>query len=182
MSKIGRLAIKLPSDVAVTVTAGLATVTGKLGELQWQLPAGMKIDQQDQVVSIINEQPADPASRALYGLSRAKIANLVKGVSEGFERVLEISGVGFRGELHDNELWLHVGFSHVVKLSILPGVSIKLVKNEIIISGIDKDMVGEMAARIRSTKKPEPYKGKGIKYKEEIIRRKQGKTAKTTTA
>ena len=182
MSKIGRLAIKLPEDVTMKVADGLVIVKGKLGELSFKLPAGITVTQEGNKVSVINNQPADPSAQALHGLTRAKLANLAKGVSEGFERVLEISGVGFRGEVQGEELRLQLGFSHPVKLSIITGVEVKLIKNEIIVSGIDKEKVGEMAARIRAAKKPEPYKGKGIKYKEEVIRRKQGKAVKSTTA
>ena len=182
MSKIGRLPIKLPSDTTLSVADSLITVKGKLGELRWQLPQEITIQQQDGIVTVVNQHPNDPTSQPIYGLTRAKLSNMVKGVSVGFERILEIIGVGFRAELKDDELWLHLGFSRPVKLNLLPGVTVKIVKNEVTISGIDKEMVGEMAARIRATKKPEPYKGKGIKYQGEIIRRKQGKAAKTAAS
>lgn len=182
MSKIGRLPIKLPADTTLTVADLLVTVKGQLGELQWQLPAGMVIEQKEGVVTVINQRKNDPTAQPVYGLTRAKLANMVKGVSVGFEKILDIIGVGFRAELRDDDLWLHLGFSHPVKLALLPGVTVKIVKNEVTINGIDKEMVGEMAARIRATKKPEPYKGKGIKYRGEIIRRKQGKAAKTSTS
>lgn len=181
MSKIGRLAIKLPENTTLNVVDGLVVVKGKLGELSWKLPSGMMLEQQDGIVKIINQHPENQISNAVHGLSRAKIANLVTGVSAGFERILDINGVGFRAELHDDQIWLHLGFSHPIKLAILEGVNIKITKNELVISGIDKGQVGEMAARIRSMKKPEPYKGKGIKYREEVIRRKQGKAAKSST-
>ncbi len=182
MSKIGRLAINLPENTTLVVGDGLATVKGKLGELSWRLPVGMTVEQQDGIVKIINQHPENQTSKALHGLTRAKLANLVTGVSAGFERILDINGVGFKAELHDDQIWLHLGFSHPIKLAILAGVSIKITKNELVVSGIDKEQVGEMAARIRSMKKPEPYKGKGIKYREEIIRRKQGKAAKSSAS
>lgn len=180
MSKIGRLPIKLPAQTTVRMVEGLARVKGPLGELTWQIPAGALVDVQDQVVAITNQQPNIPAMRAIHGLVRAKLANMVEGVSTGFNKILEISGVGFRAEVQDNEVRLQVGFSHPVKLAILPGASVKVTKNEVSITGIDKEVVGEMAARIRAAKPPEPYKGKGIKYQGEIIRRKQGKAAKTS--
>ena len=117
--------------------------------------------------------------KALHGLSRSKIFNIIQGVNAGYEKILEINGVGFKAEVKDKTIVLNVGFSHQVFLPIMDGIEIKVVKNEITVSGIDKEVVGEMAARIRATKKPEPYKGKGIKYKDEIIRRKAGKAAKT---
>jgi len=182
MSKIGRLPIKLPPEVTVTVADGLITVKGVLGTLTLALLPGITINQQDGIVTVVNQNQADRATWAIHGLIRAKLANLVKGVSVGFERILDINGVGFRAEMKDGTtLRLHIGLSHPVDLAVLPGVTIKIVKNEITLSGIDKEVVGEMTARIRAQKPPEPYKGKGIKYREEIIRRKQGKAVKTST-
>lgn len=181
MSKIGKLPIKLPAGTTLTMVENNITVKGELGELQWRLPSGISVKQENDQIIVISSRPKDPSLQPLYGLTRAKLANMIKGVTEGFEITLEISGVGFRGELHDEELWLHIGLSHPIKLAILPGTTIKMLKNNILISGIDKEVVGEMAARIRATKKPEPYKGKGIKYQGEIIQRKQGKAAKTST-
>ena len=182
MSKIGRLPIKLPDQTTIQMVDGLAKVTGPLGELTWRIPAGALVEIKEQVATVTNEQPTNPVFRAIHGLVRAKLANMVEGVSKGFTKILEISGVGFRAEVQkDEEIWLHVGFSHPVKLAILPGASIKVIKNEVMITGIDKEVVGEMAARLRAAKKPEPYKGKGIKYQGEVIRRKQGKAAKTAT-
>ncbi|MFA5967188.1 MAG: 50S ribosomal protein L6 [Patescibacteria group bacterium] len=180
MSKIGKLPIKLPANTTLTVADNHVTVAGPLGTLDWQLPLGVTVQQADGTVLVVNAHPEDRMTRPAHGLARARLANMVMGVSAGFERILDISGVGFRVEVHEPEVWLHVGLSHPVKLVIIPGVSIKVVKNEITLNGIDKESVGEMAARLRAVKKPEPYKGKGIKYREEIVRRKQGKTAKTT--
>jgi len=182
MSKIGKLPIELPEKTTLTMVDGNAIAKGELGELRWKLPSVIGLTQKNGLITIINNHPDDRSSKALHGLTRAKLANMIKGVTEGFKITLEISGVGFRGEVHDNEIWLHIGFSHPVKMPILPGVTIKTLKNDILVSGIDKEVVGEMAARIRAQKKPEPYKGKGIKYQGEVIKRKQGKAAKTSTA
>jgi len=185
MSKIGKLPIKLPANTTLSVADSLVTVQGPLGALRWPLPEGITLrEEENGTVLVMNTASAanSAAARSLYGLARARLANMVKGVSAGFEQVLDILGIGFRAEVHDQEIWLHVGLSHPIKLAIIPGTSIKVVKSEITVSGIDKELVGEMAARLRAAKKPEPYKGKGIKYREETIRRKQGKTVKTTSA
>jgi len=182
LSKIGQLPIALPDNTTLTVGDGLAVAKGPLGELSWGLPKNMMLKEEAGLVTVVNTNPEDPATKAMHGLTRARLANMVKGVSAGFERILDINGVGFRAEVKDTEIWLHIGFSHIVKLVIIPGVSIKVTKNEVVVSGIDKESVGEMAARLRASKKPEPYKGKGIKYREEIIRRKQGKAAKGSTS
>ena len=181
MSKIGRLPIKLPPEVTLKVADELVTVTGTLGTLTLSLPKGITLLEEADIVKVVNQNPADRSTWSLHGLVRAKLANLVKGVSVGFERILDINGVGFRAEIKNDTLRLHIGLSHPVDLAVLPGVAIKIVKNEITLSGIDKEAVGEMTARIRAQKPPEPYKGKGIKYREEIIRRKQGKAVKTST-
>ncbi len=179
MSKIGKLPIKLPANTTLSAADSLVTVQGPLGVLKWSLPKGITLREEEKgTVLVLNT--ASAADSAAYGLARARLANMVKGVSAGFEQVLDISGIGFRAEVHDQEVWLYVGLSHPIKLAIIPGTSIKVVKNEVTVSGIDKELVGELAARLRAAKKPEPYKGKGIKYREEIIRRKQGKTVKTT--
>ncbi|MEA1909427.1 MAG: 50S ribosomal protein L6 [Patescibacteria group bacterium] len=179
MSKIGKMPIRLVENVQVTLNDVLLIVKGPLGELSWDLPKPIEFKQENNVITLANQNPESPEARALHGLARAKLANMVKGVADGFERILEINGVGFKAEVKDKTIVLNVGFSHPVELNIPEGVEIKVTKNEITVSGIDKEVVGEMAAKIRATKKPEPYKGKGIKYKEEVIKRKQGKAAKT---
>ena len=182
MSKIGRLAIQLPDKTTLNLEGNLVTVKGEKGELAWPLPAGITLEKADQTVTLINAEPANPTTRSLHGLARARIANMVQGVTRGFERILEITGVGFKAEVHAAEIWLFVGLSHTVKLPIIPGTEIKVTKNEVTVTGIDKEKVGEMAAQIRAIKKPEPYKGKGIKYQGEVIRRKQGKAVKSSTS
>lgn len=182
MSKIGQLPIQLSDKTDLTMQGDQIKVTGEKGELNWTLPKGIQLEKSDGIVTFINADPHDSTARSLHGLARAKVANMVQGVTNGFEKILEITGVGFKAEVHEAEVWLFVGLSHTVKLPIIPGVEVKVTKNEVSITGIDKELVGEMAARIRSTKKPEPYKGKGIKYKGEIIRRKQGKAVKASAS
>ena len=130
MSKIGKLPIKLPASTTLTVADNHVTVVGPLGTLDWQLPLGVTVQQADGTVLVVNAHPEDRMTRPAHGLARARLANMVKGVSVGFERILDIAGVGFRVEVHEPEVWLHVGLSHPVKLAIIPGVSIKVVKNE----------------------------------------------------
>lgn len=177
MSKIGKLPINLPANVTVQVAGAEITVKGPKGELKVQLPAGITLQQEDQTV-MINRANDEKATKALHGLVRSLVNNAVEGVANGFTKTLEINGVGFRAELKgSNVIVLHIGLSHPVEVPILEGVEIKIEKNQVIVSGIDKQKVGEMAAVIRSHKKPEPYKGKGIKYIDEVIQRKAGKTA-----
>ncbi|MFA5009680.1 MAG: 50S ribosomal protein L6 [Patescibacteria group bacterium] len=178
MSKIGKLPIEVPNTVTITLTNDLAVVKGPKGELSVAIPKVITIKQEGSqlLVTRINE---DKPTRALHGLIRSLVANAVEGVTNGFTKTLEINGVGYRAELKGQVVVLHLGFSHPVEVPILNGVEVKLEKNQVIISGIDKQQVGEMAAVIRSHKKPEPYKGKGIKYIDEIVRRKAGKTAAT---
>ena len=182
MSKIGRLLIQLPDKTELSIQGDQVKVKGEKGELNWILPKGIQLEKTDNIVTLINTDPNNPITKSFHGLSRSKVANMVQGVTNGFEKILEITGVGFKAEVHDTEVWLFVGLSHTVKLPIMLGTEVKVTKNEVSITGIDKELVGEMAARIRATKKPEPYKGKGIKYKGEIIRRKQGKAVKDSTS
>ncbi len=178
MSKIGKLKIQLPPKVDIQVNDGLIVVKGAKGELSWNLPSQINLIKQDNQLTVTRESEAQPI-KAAHGLVRSRLANMVQGVSQGYTKVLEISGVGFKAEVKGDHIVLNVGFSHPVVVPIMPGTDIKVNKNEIIISGIDKETVGQMAATIRGVKPPEPYKGKGIKYQNEIIRRKAGKTAKT---
>jgi len=179
MSKIGKLIIKVPEKVEVVSDGNLITVKGEKGELKWELPANIVIERTGDVLTVIRSSEDKPTKSA-HGLARSKIFNMITGVERGFERILEINGVGFKAEVKEGTIVLNVGLSHPVNLAILPGTEIKVTKNEVSISGIDKEVVGQMAASIRAVKKPEPYKGKGIKYKEEVVRRKAGKAAKTT--
>ncbi|OGB73400.1 50S ribosomal protein L6 [candidate division Kazan bacterium RIFCSPHIGHO2_01_FULL_44_14] len=178
MSKIGKILITVPINASVSITDRLVQVKGPKGELATVIPDNIVVEQQNGTLAVkrLNEIKA---TKALHGLIRSLLNNNIKGVTDGFTRTLEINGVGFKAELRGNQVVLSVGFSHPVVLDIIEGVEIKQDKNQLIVSGIDKQRVGHMAALIRSIKKPEPYKGKGIKYSDETIRRKAGKAAKT---
>lgn len=181
MSRIGKLLITIPEKTEFKLNGSEVVVKGVKGELTWTIPAQIKIEQSDNQL-IVKRESENIEVKALHGLVRSKITNMIQGVTEGYEKKLEISGVGFKAEVKDQTIVLNVGLSNPVVLPILPGIEIKVEKNEISVSGVDKEVVGEMAARIRRTKKTEPYKGKGIKYVGEQVRRKAGKAAKTATA
>jgi large subunit ribosomal protein L6 len=175
MSRIGRKVIHLPKGVALTVGKTDFSVKGPKGELKKGLPAGvtLKVTGQDAHVERADDSREN---RAKHGMVRAILANMVKGVAEGWERQLEINGVGYRAEVSGQKLNMALGFSHPVVFELPKGVSAKVDKNNIILNSIDKELVGATAAKIREIRPPEPYKGKGIKYVEEVIRRKVGKT------
>ncbi len=177
MSRIGKTPITIPAAVKVALDpSGLVTVEGAKGKLQWELPKGItaSIEGTTLTVSRANE---DRAVRALHGLSRALINNMVSGVSQGFRRDLEIQGVGFRAAVKGNKLDLSIGYSHPVLFSIPKEIKVVVTDNtKISIEGIDKHLVGQVAADIRAYYPPEPYKGKGIRYSDEKVRRKEGKT------
>ncbi len=178
MSKIGKLPVKISSQVTVAMTDGEAKVKGPKGELIVIVPAVITVTQEgdELIVKRINDEKP---TRALHGLIRSLLNNAVIGVTEGFAKTLEINGVGYRAEVKGEKVVLNIGFSHPVEVPVLDGVEVRVEKNQIFITGIDKQTVGQMAAVIRSHKKPEPYKGKGIKYSDEVVRRKAGKTAAT---
>ncbi len=178
MSKIGKMPISIPEKTEVKISSNLVSVKGPKGELSWQVPKGIKVEQLENVLNVTRSSD-EKEIKSFHGLSRSIIANMIQGVNDGYEKTLEINGVGFKAEVKEKTIVLNVGFSHSVILPIMDGIEIKIEKNDIKISGINKEVVGEMAARIRAVKKPEPYKGKGIKYKDEVIRRKAGKAAKT---
>ena len=177
MSRIGKLPIKIPSGVNVEINGNEVKVSGPKGNLSLQLLDGIevKIDESNIIVSREND---DPILRARHGLIRSLLNNLVIGVSEGFFKKLEVNGVGFKVNSTPTNLKLNVGFSHDVDYKIPEGITISVEQNVITISGIDKQKVGQVAAEIRAIKKPEPYKGKGIKYIDERIIRKSGKSGK----
>ncbi len=177
MSRIGKLPIKVPSGVTITVESDFITVSGPKGTLkQFTMPA-LKVEQVegDYVVTRENEERE---TRAKHGLYRSLINNMVVGVSKGFEKKLEINGVGYRANMEGTRLKLALGFSHDVYYPLPAGIQIAVEQNVITVSGIDKQQVGQVAAEIRALKKPEPYKGKGIKYSDERIIRKSGKSGK----
>jgi large subunit ribosomal protein L6 len=177
MSRIGRQPIPLPAGVNVSISPGRVMVNGPLGELTQVVPARMKIDKHDDqlVVTRPTERGED---RALHGLTRTLIANMVEGVTKGFERRLEIQGVGYRAALRGTALELSVGFSHSVVKDAPAGITFEVpAPTQVVVKGTDKQQVGQVAAEIRQVRPPEPYKGKGIRYEGEYVRRKVGKRA-----
>ncbi|MDP3941426.1 MAG: 50S ribosomal protein L6 [bacterium] len=178
MSKIGRMPIPVKESVTIAIENGLVKVKGSKGELTFSLPKGISAKKEENAVVIAQDVTNDPLPRALFGLTRATVANIIEGVESGFQKRLELSGVGYRAQVQGVDLVLSLGFSHPVKVTPPSGIVFTVEENVISISGIDKMMVGDIAARIRSVRPPEPYKGKGIKYVGERIRRKAGKAAK----
>jgi len=179
VSRVGQMPITVPSGVDVTIKGSHVRVKGPKGQMEHTFPAAMEISQKDGIVSI--HRPSDERThRALHGMTRALINNMVTGVSTGFEKVLEINGVGYRAEMAGNNLVLHVGYSHPVEIDPPEGISFELDNRtrQIKVMGYDKQSVGHIAANIRKVRPPEPYKGKGIKYLDERIRRKAGKAGK----
>lgn len=179
MSRIGKKPISLPAGVTVSVEDGnIVHVKGPKGELFEKINSDMKVNVEDGVVTV--ERPSDEKEhRALHGLSRTLIANMVEGVSNGFSRGLDIVGVGYRAQMQGKKLVLNMGYSHPVEMEAPEGIEFEVPSaNKIIVKGISKQAVGEMAAKVRSVRKPEPYKGKGIRYENEYVRRKVGKAGK----
>ena len=165
----------IPSGVKVAVVASAVRLEGPKGKLQTSVPAGVKVKVEGNVVRVEREDDERKA-RALHGLTRKLIANMAQGVSQGFSRVLEIIGVGYRAEMKGQEIHMTLGYSHPVVFPLPPGVTASVERQVIItLSAADRQLLGEVAAKIRALRAPEPYKGKGIKYREEVIRRKAGK-------
>src|SRR5256885_12561533 len=177
MSRIGKRPIEIPAGVTVSVDPGRVAVTGPLGSLQQQVPARMQVAQEEGTLTVT--RPTERGEdRALHGLTRTLIANMVEGVTNGFEKRLEIQGVGYRAALSGSDLELQVGYSHSVKIKPREGISFEVpIPTQIVVRGIDKQIVGQTAAEIRKVRPPEPYKGKGIRYEGEYVRRKVGKRA-----
>ncbi|MFL5971198.1 MAG: 50S ribosomal protein L6 [Gaiellaceae bacterium] len=177
MSRIGKKPIELPAGVSVSIDPGRVMVNGPLGELTQQVPQRMKIEQGDGELTVT--RPTERGDdRALHGLTRSLVANMVEGVTKGYERKLEIQGVGYRAALRGTSLELSVGFSHPVVIEPRQGISFDVpTPTEVIVKGIDKQQVGQTAAEVRRVRPPEPYKGKGIRYEGEYVRRKVGKRA-----
>ena len=175
MSRIGKLPITLPSGVKIAVDSNAVRVEGPKGKLASILPGGVAVRIDGNVVRV--ERASDDRKvRALHGLTRKLIANMTQGVSQGFIRVLEINGVGYRAEVKGQEIHMTLGYSHPVVFPLPAGITASVERQVVItLSGADRQLVGEIAAEIRSLRPPEPYKGKGIKYREEVIRRKAGK-------
>jgi large subunit ribosomal protein L6 len=177
MSRIGRSPIELPAGVSVSISPGRVMVNGPLGELAQDVPQRMTIEQDNSAITVT--RPTDRGEdRALHGLTRTLVANMVEGVTKGFEKRLEIQGVGYRASLRGTALELNVGFSHPVVKDAPAGIAYEVpTQTEIVVKGIDKQQVGQIAAEIRKVRPPEPYKGKGIRYQGEYVRRKVGKRA-----
>ena len=179
MSRVGKMPIAIPAGVTVTVTPeNIVTVKGPKGELVKAMHKDINIAVED--AQVVVTRPSDVKEhRALHGLTRALLNNMVVGVSQGFSKTLELNGVGYRAQLQGKKLVMNLGYSHPVEVEPVDGVDFKLDgTTKVIVEGIDKEKVGAVAANIRSWRKPEPYKGKGIKYSDEVIRRKEGKTGK----
>ncbi len=176
-SNIGKQPITLAAGVTVTKDGRSVSVAGTKGTLSWTVPAGIDVEIVDNTVVVRKEHESRYLEK-FYGLTRALIANMVTGVSKGFDRKLELSGVGYRARVDGRDLVLNLGFSHPVKISAPENVTFNVEENIITISGIDKQIVGDTASKIRKVRPPDPYKAKGIKYEGEKIRRKAGKTAK----
>ena len=177
MSRIGKQPIPLPAGVSVSISPGRVMVNGPLGELSENVPRRISVEQRDGelVVARPTERGED---RALHGLTRTLIANMVEGVTKGFERRLEIQGVGYRAALRGTALELNVGYSHPVVIEPREGIAFDVpAPTQVVVKGIDKQQVGQTAAEVRSVRPPEPYKGKGIRYEGEYVRRKVGKRA-----
>ena len=176
MSRIGKKPVVIPAGVTVEVAEGnVVTVKGPKGSLTNTFNADMILNLEGNVLTV--SRPTDEANhRALHGLTRTLIANMVEGVEKGFSKTLEVNGVGYRAEKKGNQLVMRLGYSHEVFMDEIPGISIAVDGNKITVSGIDKQKVGQFASEVRGKRPPEPYKGKGIKYTTEVIRRKVGKT------
>lgn len=183
MSRVGKKPIPIPKGVIVTLEGQKLRVVGPKGELSFTAHPHVTLlvtraDEREEVhVTVRN--PEDAKDRALWGLTRSLVRNMVQGVTEGFRKQLEVVGIGYKVALQGRKLVLEVGFSHPVPFEMPLGIDAMVDKNTITITGVDKQLVGEIAARIRAIKKPEPYKGKGIKYADEVVRRKAGKAVKT---
>ena len=177
MSRIGKLPIQIPSGVTITVDSGDVTVKGPKGELTQFITPDVTVSVDDGVLTVTRKDDSKTA-KSQHGLMRALINNMVTGVTQGFEKKLEVNGVGFRVSGGGQNLEMSLGFSHPVKYTAPEGISLTVNKMEIVVAGHDKQQVGQVAAEIRGLKKPEPYKGKGIKYADEVIIRKAGKTGK----
>jgi len=178
MSRIGKMPIPIPDPVEVRVQGTTVTVKGPKGELRRQVDADMQLEIREGQLLI--SRPSDrPRHRALHGLTRALVANMVTGVSQGFSKTLELQGVGYRAQMQGQDLVLSVGYSHPVQIAPPPGIQFAVEgTSRVVVTGIDKELVGQVAADVRKIRPPEPYKGKGIRYAGEYVRRKAGKAGK----
>ncbi|GAB4235755.1 MAG: 50S ribosomal protein L6 [Stanieria sp.] len=178
MSRIGKRPIPIPNKVTVNIKERYVTVKGPKGTLERELPSLVSVKQEGETLLVVPEDESRKA-RERHGLSRTLVANMVSGVADGFEKRLQIQGVGYRAQAQGKKLTLNVGYSKPVEMTMPDGIQVAVEKNtEITVSGIDKEVVGNVAAKIRAVRPPEPYKGKGIRYLGEVVRRKAGKTGK----
>ena len=175
MSRIGKKPIPLPKDVEFRIEGDLLTVKGPKGMLSRRIPPNVQVDRDGDKI-VVNVEDGPRHSESLQGLFRVLVANMVTGVTKGFERVLEIVGVGYKAELKGRTAVFSLGYSNPVHFELPDGIDVRIDKTKVVLSGMDKELMGRTAAKIRSLRKPEPYKGKGIRYAEETIRRKAGKT------
>lgn len=179
MSRIGKRPITIPAKVEVTIDGSKVVVKGPKGELARTLSSNVIVSQEGQILNVTRRDETR-VSRQMHGLSRTLVANMVEGVSQGFQRRLEIQGVGYRAQVQGRNLVLNIGYSHQVQIEPPEGVQFAVENNtNVIVSGYDKEIVGNTAAKIRAVRPPEPYKGKGIRYAGEAVRRKAGKTGKS---
>lgn len=177
MSRIGKKPIEIPEGVEMKIEGRELSIKGSKGELKQKIHPLIKVEEKDRQILVSVNKPEVKKERALWGLFASLINNMIIGVSQGYEKKLEVNGVGYRVELQGDKLVLNVGYSHPIEYKLPQGITATVEKNLITINGIDKQLVGEVAAQIRKIRKPEPYKGKGIKYVDEVIRRKVGKAA-----
>jgi large subunit ribosomal protein L6 len=178
MSRIGRKPVPLPKGVTLSQAGGNYSVKGPKGELKKPLPSGVTIKTEGATLTVVRASDA-PADRAKHGLVRAHLANMIKGVTDGWTRELEINGVGYRAEVSGETVTMQLGYSHPVVFKLPKGVGAKVDKNKVVLTSADRDALGQTAAKLRELRAPEPYKGKGVKYAEEVIKRKVGKAGAT---
>jgi len=175
MSRIGKMPIEIPKDVKVDIKDDLISIKGPKGELKRTINSKVRLNiENDQILVMVDDDSKE--SKSCHGLFRALVANMVKGVTQGFERILEIVGVGYRAEVAGRTATFHLGYSHPIVFELPEGIDANIEKSKITLTGIDKELLGRTAAKVRSFRKPEPYKGKGIKYADEVIKRKAGKS------
>lgn len=178
MSRIGKRPIPIPAKVTIDINESHLTVKGPKGTLERDLPEKVKVEQDGEILNVIRQDESRTA-RERHGLVRTLVANMVEGVSKGFEKRLDIQGVGYRAQSQGTKITLNLGYSKPVEMAMPDGIQVAVENNtQVIVTGIDKELVGNMAAKIRATRPPEPYKGKGVRYLGEFVRRKAGKTAK----
>ena len=182
MSRIGKQPIEIPQGVEIKIEDRVVKVKGAKGNLEVNLPPKVKVSQKDNELEVSVPNPNDIRQSSFWGLGRTLVANAILGANEGFEKKLEVNGVGYKAALQGNNLILNVGYSHPVEIKPPEGITLSVDGNVITVFGADKKMVGEIASQIRAVRKPEPYKGKGIKYDTEVIRRKAGKVVKEAAA